>query len=674
MTSPKRYLWEASEQVRWTWRLANETDERNGDHVAIHGDILRHMNPPRPLEQPLEPRLPVQPNHPRQAAAVWSIVELLEQAFRQVNSPGWRRADQLGPAAPLRREIANVVLMYPAGMHSEEVRNYLRAAERAAYLWSSFRSSPAEFALGERGEPDPQRRVPNPKLHVVCDEGLAIQACWIYGEIVHRYSNRVADFIKAMKPQDGRAMAERLLRERRQQAPLPAGEPAAGPSLRVASLDVGGGTIDIAIADYAHDGTVDNAIGLTCRRVFHDGISRAGDEIVRTLLEGEIFPQIVKRANLDRLLWADYFTSENPERVVLRRQLVRNVWMPLAKACLESIERDGQFDSSIGEVPGVDASKLEEFGRSLIGNMSLQDVKIKVDRPTLTKVVRSAIGRTIQDCCDIISQYECDALIVGGRPTSNPVVRKVIENGMPVPPGQIVFLSEWSVGDWYPFVESARRVGDAKTCGVVGASIAFRALYGRSRFRLRAETRNGPDPIMGIPLYDRRDQAATAALGFDQSQEIALTDETRRRARIRTPIQLGANEGMVIALRRIASERAEAAPIYLLRLKSRYREKLQASPVAQGQVELVLERKQCGALVPESDLGMQILMPMGVVPDVLDSVQIDGELHLPGQQTVPASEALELVLRTMLDGEGYWIDTGRFRALSLDEGADGGSM
>ncbi len=683
MTSPKRYLWEQDEQVRWTWRLANDIDEGSGENRTLRGDILRHMSSAEPLKDSSDRRLPSQPNHPRLACAVWAIVELLEQAFRQINSPQWRRAEQFGPRAGQRRRIANIVLMYPAGMHSEEIKRYRDAADRAGKLWSAFRTSPADFSGGKAVGPDPQFGVRAPRIHVVCDEALAIQSCWIYGELVYRHGGQVEQFLRVR----GRAPADREKGAPNGEKGAPNGEKEAPngekeapngekgtPKLRVASLDVGGGTIDLAIADYEKDPDLQNAIGLTCKRLFHDGISRAGDEVVRTLLQEVIFVQIAKHLGVSAQAWSAFFRSDLPAHVKLRRQLVRNVWMPLAKDCLEGIERHGKFEKQVSEIEGVDDGKLTEFTEALASfdrqppeGARIGDTRLSVDAGAFRKVARTAIGRTIRNCCDIVSQFDCDVLIVGGRPTSNPQIRQQIEQGMAVPPGQVVFLSDWRVGDWYPFVEGNQRVGDAKTCGVVGASIVFRALYGHGRFRLAAKPMDGPQPIFGVPLHDRVAAAANAPLDF--SDAARLNFDEKRHCRLKVPIQMGTGDGVVLAMRRIASEEAEAAPAYMLRLKGRYREHLQANPVTQDQVEVQVSLSEA-AVKPCAEKGKEFSMPLGAVPDVLRKESLVGDVHLPGQKPVSAEEALELVLRTMLDGDGYWIDTGRFGELQLDEAVD----
>ena len=116
------------------------------------------------------------------------MVEILEQAFRQVNSPEWRRAAANAPLAERRRQIRNLVITYPVGFHSVELENLDKAASRAARLWSEFRSAPEAFCSGvDHITVDRDFGMRPPVVQLVCDEAVAIQVCWLYGESMHRF-------------------------------------------------------------------------------------------------------------------------------------------------------------------------------------------------------------------------------------------------------------------------------------------------------------------------------------------------------------------------------------------------------------------------------------------------------------------------------------------------------
>ncbi|MDC0991970.1 virulence factor SrfB [bacterium] len=663
VSSPKRYLWETQESVPWNWQLADRRD-KDGMPPVLRGHALKYMDPMRPMRPPPTPDEPMSPNHPRQACTAWAIIEILEQAFRQINSVEWRRTEANAPACDRRREIGNLVIMYPAGMHGQEIKNYQFACRYACKLWSEFRSNPEIFCEGGGVEIDHEYGVRAPNVQVICDEALAIQACWLYGEILHRYKGSVADAVKYLGRRRRAKPAEASAHE---------GDPGSIESdrstLRIASLDIGGGTIDLAIADYAEDERRPTAVALTCTRRFHDGISRAGDEIMKGLLESAVFPQIILQTGCDLEKWEEIITRPRSDRAkTLGRRLVRGVWQPLAMACLELGEGDEDVEVSMSDIAGKVAMNLVQelemaLGLEGVDGVGISDVRIAISRLEMKKIVQKTVGRTLTQCADIIDQFQCDLLIVGGRPSSNPAIRDHIRLAMAVPPGQVVFLSETSVGDWYPFIRGGGRISDAKTCAVVGGAIVFRAMYGHGNFLLRSEPTAEPEPIIGY-LRSDHDQEAVE---FGDGDRLDLSGAGTS---IQITPQIGDNSGLMLAIRRIDHPIAEAKPIYQIRLKKRFRSQLAENPVHQESVEVRLAQGDRPVWQAEQEIGKQIDMPGGTINDVVELAAVQGDVALPGGRTVDGEDAFELVLKTMIDGAGYWLDTGRFSPVPRTENAD----
>jgi hypothetical protein len=656
LSTPKRYLWEDYGRVDWTWRFANRLDAERMC-PPIEGDLVRRMDPGSIFRAPDFLDL-AQPDHPRLACMAWTIVELLEQAFRQVNSPQWRGVEAQAPNHPRRRTIGSLVLVYPAGLHSEEIENYREAAKFACKNWSHFRSSPSEYCEHAGAVAvDDRHGVPAPRVQLVCDEGMAIQLCWLYGESVHRFAARPSLLVESL------------------------GRPRAGvPTLRLASIDIGGGTVDLAIADYSVNKDLHATVAFDCKPQFHDSISRAGDDILRGILEDHVFPTIRREFGCTATAWNRVFASSmgiDDEVRELRRRLVRGLWVPVAMALLERIEAtataEGGQDAEVAVRLGAECRSsllLDQLSKVLRsgapapdGATSLQDVEVRLTREDMRGVVRGTIGRTIDQCSDIIDQFDCDLLVVGGRPSGNPEVREQIYASMAVPPGQVVFLSELAVDDWYPFADGSGRIGDAKTCGAVGAAVAFCGRYGH--------------PALGaffLRFVDGKEQALqfgfmqnVAAVPVFDSGNVIDPDGRRR-------ISFKPTQPLVVACRRVDDDRAEARPIYRLGLKRSVQAELQRDPVIQENVEVVFEwalderarPRDDGAEIKvrprDDDADIQVRLPK----DRLVEREVSGIVRRPtlSKQVEPvdAGRVIELRLCTLADSGGYWIDTGEFRA------------
>lgn len=645
VSSPKRYLWQTRESVAWNWQLANRK-EATGVPAVIRGHVLKHMNTARPLSPPAIPELPISPNYPRQACTVWAIIEILEQSFRQINSTEWRRTEANAPLCDQRREIGNLVIMYPAGMHGQEIRNYKDACKAACKHWSRFRTNPELFCQGEVVDLNPEFGVKAPVVQVVCDEALAIQACWLYGEVLYRHKGKVSNVLEHLGRKRGAGDESKQ-------------------TLRIASLDVGGGSIDLAIADYSHDTSQPTAVALTCTRRFHDGISRAGDEIMKGVLESVVFPAIVSQCGFDRSLWDEIVSRPRSDRHrTLGRRLVRSVWQPLAMECLSRSEGSEDFERKIEDLCDIPQGLLQEMQEELdpsgTAEMPIRNVKIKIDLAQMRKIIRQTVGRTITQCADIVDQFQCDLLLVGGRPSSNPAIREHIQASMAVPPGQVIFLSEARVGDWYPFLRSGGRISDAKTCCVVGGLVVFRALYGYGNFLIRANATTESKPIIGY----LRSTGSDEMIEFSEAEVLQLEGAG---ATLGINPQIGESSGLTIALRRIDHEHAEAKPIYQVRLKQKYRSLLAKNPVHQEQSEIQIVSGQEAVLEERMEVGEQIEMPGGMINDVVELRGVKGEVALGSNRFIDGEDAFEIVLKTMIDGDGYWLDTGRFQPLpSID--------
>ena len=655
ISTPKRYLWEDYDGVSWRWSCANRWDAQ-GESPAIHGDILRRMDPRRIFREPDIHGLAA-PNHPRVACMVWAIVELLEQSFRQVNSPEWRQTHLRPPLSDRRRLIRNLVVTYPAGLHSVELRNFERAAKYACRLWSEFRTSPDAFCSGGTVADDTLHGTPCPSVQMICDEGMAIQLCWLYGESVHRFASDAQRLVNALgRPRSPRA-EDGTTEDKK---PVP--------TLRLASIDIGGGTVDLAIADYrVVDGVheLHAQVGFECDQRFHDSISRAGDDIIRGILEERVFPAILQQAGVPTEAWNRFFaTAEPPDDEIrkLRRRLVRPIWMPVAMRCLAALESRSVERAivKIGDV-ATESGILSEFqdaleracGRRL--KVRLEDVAVEITRQQMRGIVRGTIGRTIDQCADIISQFDCDLLVVGGRPSSNPDVIDQIYASMAVPPGQVVFLSETAVDDWYPFANGSGRIGDAKTCGVVGGSFAFEGRYGQGRFVVRFLERPEPTPIIGW----LRDLGLGGAPVIPANQVVRFDGDD-------PDIRFMPMNPLVIACRRVDHPEAEARPIYQVRLNRQLREQLHRSPTLQGAVRVRLELAEESFAERErtSEGALTVGIPARRDRLVLRPGSVQGEIILVGRTgPIPAEDCLELRACTLIESEGYWIDTGVFRQI-----------
>lgn len=643
MSSPKRYMWD-SDQRPWTWQMASEDPNGEGSH--IRGPLLRRLHPRKPFTDPDQPQdeQPEDPRYPRKAGAMFALIEILEQAYRQVNSVDHRGEQRKRHGHDRRRIIKDVVAMYPGGMHSREVQEFRLAIERASQLWAEFRSDPEAFFEGRpipnadtlsvvtlplepRGDHD-NPLVPKPNVLQVCDEGLAIQICYLFALTKDRFLDRTDQLVEMM----GRVRGGK-------------------PSLRIASIDVGGGTTDLAIADYEPEPEVVVSTFEMTRR-FHDGFSAGGDDVARAFLENLVFPAVCEQMGISERHWNLLFHSNiealgqgNLEGVDedwadVRQSLVPMVWLPLVHGCLQRLEHEQPLDETIEELLlEVRKGKIKRLDEALRpfateGRVtSIKEVRLSVDQRDLQRIVRRSLGRCLEQYCDLVGQFHCDVLVLGGRTSALPAVRELIHEFLPVAPGAVVFLHEQRFGEWFPFEENGR-VGDSKSCCVVGAALRFLAMRNSAGFVLRDVTPEGVVPsVLGVLNTQRK-----------ELRDDNLFPESARKS---TEIPFPGGR-LLIGAKRINHRWALARPTYRLMWDPYIEGRLMLGHTENRPVHVTLERDE-----HEDDI-VRVEKVRGLLEYTDEMGQVVEETDNP--------HIVTFKLQTLLESD-YWLDSGRFETL-----------
>lgn len=69
-----------------------------------------------------------------------------------------------------------------------------------------------------------------------------------------------------------------------------------------------------------------------------------------------------------------------------------------------------------------------------------------------------------------VAAFECDVVIVTGKPSELPQVRELLEQQLPIAPDRIIFAKGYRAGEWFPGAVDGR-ISDAKMVTVVGAAL-----------------------------------------------------------------------------------------------------------------------------------------------------------------------------------------------------------
>ena len=628
ISSPRRYLWdEARYQPGWRFNAGGQSEEAQAIALPFTLMINDEGEPLQAL--PEEDRLPVfSASYSRSALMTFMLCELLAQAMMQMNSVAQR---QRMPQSQAPRQLRHVILTLPSAMPKPEREIFRRRMQEAiALVWQAEGWHAAA--------PAPR---PLPDVQMEWDEATCGQMVWLFNETQVNFAGRAEDFFSSMARPD----------RPRESDELP------GKSLRIASIDIGGGTTDLAITQYRLDDGQGNNVKITPRLLFREGFKVAGDDILLDVIQLWILPalqQSLQKAGvtLPEPLMQKLFghDSRMDGQATLRQQVTLQLFIPLAQAVLERYENWDPLDSHseinalFGElVPQQPAGPVLAFVNGEIqrtlgsdSRFDLLQVPLVVSMAQLHGEFlqhRMAIIPALRAMCEVVSLYQCDVLLLTGRPSRFPGIQALVRHLQPLPGSRILSLEGYHTSDWYPFNKQGR-IDNPKSTAAVGAMLCLLALDLRlSSFWFRAGDFEPYSTIRYLGVLDENatltdDNLCYSDIDLDSSS-FAL--DRKSSFRIRGNVCLG--------FRQLENDRWPASPLYSLSI-----------------TDPQLARKVAG----ESVLRIKLAVQPG--PDnngperlILSDARLDDGTRVPPEQ-------LSLKLNT-LSGSGnanaqYWIDSG----------------
>lgn len=642
LSSPKRYLWDKERYVHG-WRFNEAFNKGEAEPLATaspFGDLINDLGEAL-YDNPDD--LPVfHPNYSRSALMTFMLAEVLAQALIQMNSPGQRMKQR---QSHFPRHLRSVILTVPPSMPKPERQIFEACVRQAiALVWKAMGWHPLD-AVPRFGEPDPDSYPPLPAILIQWDEATCAQVVWLYSEIINHFGGRPAEFFKASrKPRPGD-------REER--------------SLRIASIDIGGGTTDLVITDYRLDQGRGANVFIEPRQVFRDGFKVAGDDIVLEVINRLLIPALetaLQEASvsdpgpvISRMMGAE---AADVQEKVLRQQLTVQVLYPLALHLLKAYEGYNpltpaeELTLTIREMLGIE--DVEPFAAvcdyvrrcvrqvSGVGGFELLSVRVPSRLRRLHDFFLHGdmeICKTIQSLCEVANLYDCDWLLLSGRPSRLPGILAVFRALLPLPPDRILPLHNYRTGDWYPF-SSQHRIVDPKTTAVVGATLCMLCRERRlPNFYFQAQNLKLTSTVRHIGMVDRnmtiKDEDVYYS-GIDLDDEAYELDETVS-FDMRGPITLG--------FRQLTSPRWGAAPLYRLEFR-------QEEGDSRNRARDALDRgAQDGAVLKVRLKRQRRPYDMVEVAEVLSSTGV-----------ALSTKTLRVRLMTLnavgLEENSYWLDTG----------------
>jgi hypothetical protein len=586
VSSPKRYLW--ADDAAWLggalWYMADPTDRaQTGNYACVlQGPLFRFLAehdpdelelPPPELDEIPEADLvrehPLHPRHAPRLMMVAALYEILCQAYAYVNSAAYRElAGEQGRA----REIGSLVLTYPSGMIPQERERFQHQARKAIEIFHATlgRSQRHQVALFLR-----------------IDEASAVHLTYLWSELHALERNTPLWFSTVGKPRRAGSGQNPAL------------------EVRIGCIDMGGGTSDLMIARYTHQaGYVDVLRGEMLHR---DGVSLAGDQLVKRLLEKLIVPKLADNLGMSPEVVEFLFGQEVPANARYRQQRIQ--WMnrllvPLAQAYLQAAVEDDTTTVISHTDPTYVSPEIVRLLQRVIdqrygaGNINVeQDVGLTFAPAMFEPIVYEVFNELLIDFCNRLVAYDVDIVLLAGQPTKLKQIQDLVQEYLPLPASRVIPLHNHYAGNWYPYQDDEGRnpgiIVDPKSAVVVGGAIDFllvEGALGNIAFQLTGI--NSEDPTRGNDYY-----WGILTPGTSKIQNSKVLFRPPEKGQKAAPVERKefevVSERVMIGRRLSPHEQAEATPVWCLRVDK----KGQPGPI---DVKVTIERRRATKDQPET--------------------------------------------------------------------------
>ncbi len=479
MSSPKRYLWDTEKRkTRW---LFNSTSSNVADS-EFAATFLNGEGKSKESKDTTQ----MDALYPRASLMIFALTEIILQAITQINSYKFREKGDRDSKRVLKR----VVLTCPTAMLETDKKTFRESAEEAIKILKKY--------YKDNGLIDRDLEViPNAndvgkikgKADWGYDEATCTQLAFMYGEILRYHGKRELLFQREGKLRKvDKSKIERLdeyniekLNEN-------------SPALTVASLDIGGGTTDLMICTYRLEPATYTTV-LNPFPEFYEGFNLAGDDIIKNIIQKIVIPTIIENAkklgsrnsaSVANFLFGEDIAIHKEYDKKMRKLFALQVAIPIAQSIMQhtieekpiTIKSFEEFYSDKFLMPRNEIIEHinSNFQKDGAKDFDLRKVEWVIDSSVVNyEVVVKTVNRMLQKLCGIIAQFKCDYLLLTGRPTMLPIIRKLINIYMPLTPDRVISLSNYRIGKWYPYSKSTGIINDPKTTVVVGASVALMA-------------------------------------------------------------------------------------------------------------------------------------------------------------------------------------------------------
>ena len=664
VSSPKRYLW--ADDETWlegaNWYMADPSDRcQTGVFAAsLQGGLLKYIHEDdndflisgrKIQDKDYAVNVPLKPRHAPRTLMSAAVYEMLCQAYSYVNSPPYRNSSGDSGRA---REIRSVSMTFPSGMIQEERERLFAQANKALKIFT--------LTIGKN------QRV-EPELNLSIDEASAVHLTYIWAElrllgqdprIWFKTFHQDRGEVKVIEEEEEYdPLAASPASRRRGGVDRPGGRPGRpgaargkkedeefgtdNSEVRIACIDIGGGTTDLMIAKYNFESKIDDQIR---GEVIHqDGISLGGDQLVKRLLETIIIPAFADSIGIENEDIKLLFGPEVPKNRALRHQRVNwmnRLFVQLAQQYLQHASlniTDEPVTHTDPEV--VDTAIVDSLQETLDklhgpGYYSVEtELNLYYNKGEFEGVVYDVFDGLLFDYCQRLSEHKTDVVLLAGQPSKIEYIQELVQMYIPLPPSRIVPMYNHYAGNWYPYQdEKGHNPGviiDPKSPVVVGAAIEFLARNGMlPQFKFAMKPRIYENSYFWGVMTDSTSGIRPERILFQPAEEMAREEITEFQT---------SSQRVLIGRKLSANDDSQASPVYLLRI-------------------------DVGDLIGETNINVRIKR-VPASENTEEHLEIESVAGIVAGTDAVLEENVFFVWRTLAD-ERYYLDTGGLDNIEVD--------
>ncbi len=477
-SSPKRFLWdERPQKIEWEFvQLQGETAKP----IYIEG-ISEQLNEDGTLGDGS-----IKNRYSRRALMTFAFLEILAQAKMQVNS--YEQRNYWGNESKPRK-IGRIIVTCPTGMSQKEQIALRKCAEDAAIMLDRFFENTYKKVMDETEIRNRIQVIPSSKklsakeerVEWIYDEATAAQFVFLYAEIKERYQKNVKDYFDFY----GKVRSDLKDYDKK--------------SLTVGSVDIGAGTTDVMIAAYKYK---DDSGQCTISPVplFWESFYFAGDDLMKRLvqlliIEGRNSPieQKLKQLGKNPVDIANIlepFFGGNTGVSFRNRRLKSDfnlqVSVPIVLCFLELLKENKEDSiltySEIFETNPPTQAVLTHFKDNF--GFELSDIQWTYKKKIIADIVEKTFDSLIGKISALLSYYDCDIVLLSGRPTSLKPISDLFLKYYAISPNRLKSMNDYRVGRWYPhdkrypFINGNGKFINPKSIVTTGAMIGYIAQNG----------------------------------------------------------------------------------------------------------------------------------------------------------------------------------------------------